>query len=187
VDTKKFVLLVSALTAIVCALTIVYNFAAMPAYGDTAVSAVPLYIAQSSDSTGGADSQPGSSGVSASSAVPVVSSAGSSSAATVVQSSAPVTSSGVTSSSVTSSSVTSSKVTTHKTESKKTATAQNPVNLNTATVAELETVPYIGEKKAKAIVDYRSAHGPFSSVDALDSVKGFGKKTIAKLRPYLTA
>ena len=60
------------------------------------------------------------------------------------------------------------------------------VNLNTATASELEGVKGLGPAKAKAIIDYRSANGPFKSVDDLKGVKGFGEKSIAKLRGELT-
>ena len=61
------------------------------------------------------------------------------------------------------------------------------VNINTATVDELDAVKGIGPGKAKAIVDYRSKNGPFKSVDDLKEVKGFGEKSIAKLRGELSA
>jgi len=60
------------------------------------------------------------------------------------------------------------------------------VNLNTASVGELDAIKGIGPGKAKAIVQYRDKHGPFKSVDDLSQVKGFGKKSIDKLRPELT-
>ena len=50
----------------------------------------------------------------------------------------------------------------------------------------LVAVPGIGPTKAQAIVDHRSAHGPFKSVDDLKSVKGIGAKRLEKLRPELT-
>jgi competence protein ComEA len=59
------------------------------------------------------------------------------------------------------------------------------VNLNEATAEELERLPGIGPAKAKAIVDQRKAH-PFRKVDDLVKVKGIGKKTLAKLRPFVT-
>jgi competence protein ComEA len=59
------------------------------------------------------------------------------------------------------------------------------VNLNEASGEELERLPGVGPTKAKAIVDHRHAH-PFHRVDDLTKVKGIGKKTFAKLRPYLT-
>lgn len=60
------------------------------------------------------------------------------------------------------------------------------VDLNSATVVELEAVKGIGPAKAKAIVDYREKSGPFKSIEDLKSVKGFGDKTIKKLEPELT-
>jgi len=60
------------------------------------------------------------------------------------------------------------------------------INLNTATQAELDALKGVGPVKAKAIVDYRSKNGPFKSVDDLEKVSGFGKKTVDKLRTDLT-
>lgn len=60
------------------------------------------------------------------------------------------------------------------------------VNLNTATVEELDSVKGIGPSKAKAIVEYRNKNGQFKSVDDLKGVKGFGEKSVAKLRGDLT-
>lgn len=60
------------------------------------------------------------------------------------------------------------------------------VNLNTASVGELDAVKGIGPGKAKAIVQYREKNGPFKSVDDLSQVKGFGQKSVDKLRPELT-
>ena len=60
------------------------------------------------------------------------------------------------------------------------------VDLNTATSAELDALKGVGAAKAKAIIDYRDKNGPFKSVDDLAKVKGFGAKTVDKLRPELT-
>ena len=60
------------------------------------------------------------------------------------------------------------------------------VNLNTATTAQLETLNGIGAAKAEAIVDYRTAHGGFKSVDELAEVKGIGDKTVEKNREQMT-
>lgn len=59
------------------------------------------------------------------------------------------------------------------------------VNINTATVAELDAVKGIGPSKAQAIVDYRSKNGAFKSLDDLKNVKGFGEKSIGKLKAEL--
>jgi competence protein ComEA len=56
------------------------------------------------------------------------------------------------------------------------------VDLNTADKAALEGVKGIGPAKAQAILDYRAKNGPFKSIDDLAKVKGFGKKTVDKIR-----
>ena len=67
------------------------------------------------------------------------------------------------------------------------ATPDKPVllNINTASAEELQTLPNIGTKVAQRIVDYRSQNGNFTSVDALQKVKGIGAKTLEKLRPFV--
>ncbi len=60
------------------------------------------------------------------------------------------------------------------------------ININTATMEELMTLPYIGAVKARAIIEYRDKHGPFKSADELLNVKGIGKKTLEKLKPLVT-
>lgn len=59
------------------------------------------------------------------------------------------------------------------------------MNLNTANASQLERLPRIGPKMAQRILDYRSAHGDFQTVEELVQVKGIGEKTLAKLKPYL--
>ena len=56
------------------------------------------------------------------------------------------------------------------------------VDLNTATVEQLVTLPGVGKKKAAAIIDYRTKNGKFKSVDELVNVKGVGEKMLAKLK-----
>ncbi|PKO92333.1 MAG: competence protein ComE [Betaproteobacteria bacterium HGW-Betaproteobacteria-10] len=60
------------------------------------------------------------------------------------------------------------------------------VNINSATVGELEAVKGLGPSKAQAIVDYRAKNGPFKSVDDLKKIKGFGEKSVAKLKSELS-
>ena len=60
------------------------------------------------------------------------------------------------------------------------------VNLNTATVDELDTLPEVGPVTAQAILDYRTEHGGFGSVDELLDIEGIGEKTLAKIAPHVT-
>ncbi|MGN6031426.1 MAG: helix-hairpin-helix domain-containing protein [Thermomicrobiales bacterium] len=60
------------------------------------------------------------------------------------------------------------------------------LNLNTATVAQLEELPGVGKVLAERIVSYRDAHGPFTSVDQLTNVEGIGPSLLEKLRPLVT-
>lgn len=60
------------------------------------------------------------------------------------------------------------------------------INLNTATIEQLKTVPGIGDSKASMIIKYREEKGNFKDVKELDNISGFGPKTIEKLKDYLT-
>ncbi|TFD33163.1 ComEA family DNA-binding protein [Cryobacterium cryoconiti] len=60
------------------------------------------------------------------------------------------------------------------------------VNLNTATLADLDTLPRIGPAMAQRILDYREANGPFASVDDLRNVTGIGEKTFEGLSTLVT-
>ncbi|MCL4890026.1 helix-hairpin-helix domain-containing protein [Streptococcus gallolyticus] len=64
--------------------------------------------------------------------------------------------------------------------------SSDKINLNTATLAELQTISGIGAKRAQDIIDYRDANGGFSSVDDLANVSGIGEKTLEKLKSEVT-
>lgn len=60
--------------------------------------------------------------------------------------------------------------------------AAGPIDLNTADASLLETLPGVGPATAAAIIDHRTRHGPFASVDALLEVRGIGEAKLAALR-----
>jgi competence ComEA-like helix-hairpin-helix protein len=62
-----------------------------------------------------------------------------------------------------------------------------PLNLNSATIAELDALPGIGPAKAAAILQYRIESGPFTSVEDLARVPGFGAAAVARLRDRVSA
>ncbi|HHZ82601.1 MAG TPA: helix-hairpin-helix domain-containing protein [Nitrospirales bacterium] len=66
------------------------------------------------------------------------------------------------------------------------AHADHNVNVNTATVNELKTVPGIGKVIAERIVEYRENERAFNTVEDLLNVKGIGKETLEKLRDHVT-
>ncbi len=65
------------------------------------------------------------------------------------------------------------------------ATPAAPLNLNTATAEQLDTLDGVGPATAQKILDYRKAHNGFGSVDELDQVPGIGPKKLAALRDHL--
>ncbi|WP_245735580.1 ComEA family DNA-binding protein [Pedococcus cremeus] len=66
------------------------------------------------------------------------------------------------------------------------AAATGPVNLNTASAAALEELPGVGPVLAQRIVDWRTEHGRFTSVDELGEVSGIGEKMFAQLQDKVT-
>ena len=68
----------------------------------------------------------------------------------------------------------------------KAAAPAAPINLNTATQSQLESLPGVGPKAAQRILDYRKQNGAFKKIEDLMNVKGFGEKTFLKLKPMLT-
>ncbi|MGZ0147359.1 helix-hairpin-helix domain-containing protein [Kribbella sp. WER1] len=69
-----------------------------------------------------------------------------------------------------------------------TQTPANPqsVNLNTATVDQLDTLPGVGPVLAQRILDYRTENGPFTTIDQLQEVPGVGPKKYDSLKPHVT-
>jgi competence protein ComEA len=59
------------------------------------------------------------------------------------------------------------------------------INLNTATVDQLETLPGIGRKTAERIIEYRTKSGGFKRIEDLMNVKGIGEKSFLKLKPLV--
>lgn len=66
------------------------------------------------------------------------------------------------------------------------ASAAGLVNINTATAAQLDVLPGIGQTKAQAILDYRTLHGLFATPADIQKVKGIGPATYEKLKAQIT-
>jgi competence protein ComEA len=64
--------------------------------------------------------------------------------------------------------------------------AQGPVSLSTATLEQLDALPGVGPVTAQKILDYRTKHGAFHSVDELDAVPGIGPARLDTLRDLVT-
>jgi competence protein ComEA len=62
---------------------------------------------------------------------------------------------------------------------------QGVVNVNTASVEELQLLPGVGEARARAIVDLRKQRGGLKSLEDLRDVKGIGDASLEKLRPHV--
>jgi competence protein ComEA len=61
----------------------------------------------------------------------------------------------------------------------------SPVDVNTATLAELDTLPGVGPVLAQRILDWRAQNGRFTSVDELGEISGIGDAVLARLRPLV--
>lgn len=65
------------------------------------------------------------------------------------------------------------------------ASSKPAINLNTATIDQLETLPGIGRKTAERILEYRTKIGAFKRIEELMNVKGIGEKSFLKLKPLV--
>lgn len=59
------------------------------------------------------------------------------------------------------------------------------INLNTATLDQLETLPGIGRKTAERILEFRTKSGGFKRIEELMNVKGIGEKSFLKIKPLV--
>lgn len=59
------------------------------------------------------------------------------------------------------------------------------ISINSADLEQLCTVPYIGEKTAQKIIEYRNEYGPFQQIEDLTNIKGIGEKKLDKIRDYI--
>ena len=64
--------------------------------------------------------------------------------------------------------------------------SNNLININTASIEELSTLPGIGESKAKAIIAYREENKNFQSIEDIKNVSGLGEALFAKIKDYIT-
>ena len=65
-------------------------------------------------------------------------------------------------------------------------TLEFPIDINSASEKDLERLPMIGPVKAKSIVEYREKNGPFEGKEDLTKVSGIGKKTLERIKDYIT-
>ncbi len=64
--------------------------------------------------------------------------------------------------------------------------AGDKVNLNTATLEELQKLPRVGPKVAQRIIDYRKQNGSFKKIEEIMKVRGIGEKTFARMKDMLS-
>lgn len=71
-------------------------------------------------------------------------------------------------------------------QASKAAASAATLNINTASVADLQKLPGIGAATAARIVEYREKNGPFKKTEELMNVRGIGEKSFLKLKPLVT-
>lgn len=62
---------------------------------------------------------------------------------------------------------------------------KNRININTATISELDTLPGFGEITAQKIIDYRQEHTKFNSIEEIKNIKGIGEKKFNEVKDYI--
>jgi comEA protein len=60
------------------------------------------------------------------------------------------------------------------------------ININTASLVELQKLPRVGEIVAQRIIDFRKEHGPFNKIEEIMKVPGIGEKIFAELKDLIT-
>ncbi len=75
--------------------------------------------------------------------------------------------------------------TTHQQPAPAAAPSKPAINLNAATVEQLESLPGIGRKTAELIIEYRTKSGGFKRIEDLMNIKGIGEKSFLKLKPLV--
>jgi comEA protein len=60
------------------------------------------------------------------------------------------------------------------------------ININTASVEDLDKIPDVGPARAKLIIDYRSQNGGFKTIEEMKNIKGIGDKTFEKMKDSIT-
>jgi competence protein ComEA len=61
-----------------------------------------------------------------------------------------------------------------------------PIDLNSASAAQLQQAPGIGPAPAKATITFREKNGPFQRVEDILAIRGISKQALDRMRPYLT-
>lgn len=73
-----------------------------------------------------------------------------------------------------------------KNETNEEETSNSKININTASLEELQTLNGIGESKAALIIEYRTSNGKFKSIEELKNVKGISEKIFSKIKENIT-